>query len=461
MLPTKHTDHLPSKNAIVVRSNKLIEASYNLSLQQLRLIHWLSRAVQEDDEDYKYYEIDVPLFLQFLQLKGSNSARDRIREVTRKLQEKTILIKNPENDDEWEQFSWLRYSKVYRKDNRLVLRLSINPEMLPYIRDLRAAFTKTSFYQITAFNSRYGWRFYEWCKQFEGIGWLEITVAELRSRLQIGEAEYARFNNLRQRVINPALKEICTVSDLDVVLAKTIKKGRSVHALKFKICAKSVHVVPTTKDTEPSEESLIVERLASHSMPDNEARKNVLKFYKYDREHLLGCLADVENKVESGFAFQDNNPLIWLRYLLKNDQRPQSTLFVRSANRKLSPEEQKAVDIKRRAKERIVHLEGILENVSHQYAISRDKFLTTEIPKIDEPTRSRWRDAFMAKQPSNFQSLVRGDQLFKHKLYRRDVDAFLYENGVTPLTYDAYCQSVGVSETEIKTEIENLKTLLT
>lgn len=461
MLSSKHTDHLPSKNALVVKSNRLVEASYDLTMQQLRLVHWLSRAVQEDDEDYKYYEIDVPLFLQFLNLKGSNSSRDRIRQVTQRLQEKTILIRNPDNLDEWEQFSWLRYSRVIRRDNRLVLRLSINPEMLPYLRDLRSAFTKTGFYQITSFNSRYGWRFYEWCKQFEGIGWLEISVAELRRRLQIGETEYTRFNNLRQRVVAPALAEICAVSDINVILVKTIKKGRHVDSLRFKIERKEVHVMPPDSQTEPSEEALIVERLVAHNMPIEEAKKNVRKHYSNDREYLLYCLADLETKVEQGFPFEGGNPLIWLRYLLKNDQRPQSTLFTNSANRTPSAEEQKALTDKHNARQRISYLEETALQVAKQYGINRTQFIETTLPNIDTSIRQQWLDEMLSSETPQMRQLIRDpEDVWSHRGYRTKVDTFFVGVGIEPLTYDSYCTSVGYDPQAVEAEIEQLKVFL-
>ena len=460
MLPEKHTARLPPKNVLVRKSNRVVEASYDLTMQQLRLVHWLSRVVQEDDEDYKYYDIEVPLFLQFLQLKASNSARDRIREVTKSLQQKTILIRNPNNDEEWEQFAWLRYARVFKKNGCLTLRLSINPEMLPYIRDLHAAFTKTPFYSITQFRSRYGWRFYEWCKQFENTGWLQIEVADLRKRLQIGETEYSRFNNLRQRVIEPAIDEINRVSDLDVTLAHTIRRGRSVHALKFTIRKKDVQVIPAVAaPTEPSDKALIIGRMCSHGMPEEEAQRNFDRYYEHDRDHLVRCIDDVENKIASGYAF-DKTPLAFLRYLLKNDQRPQANLFTSTVNRRLMDEERETLSRQRDARAHIQHLEDILADVHRRFR----KHTNTQISAAIEQLPAAVRDAFVPEAiagiDESMRRLVRPENVWTHKLTASKVLELLAQHGLSPDTYDNYCSNVGVAPEEINAEIADLQAII-
>lgn len=462
LLQNKHKSSLPSRNAIVVKSNALVEASFDLTVQQLRLVHWLVRVVQENDEDYKYYEIDVPLFLEYLQLKGSNSARERIREVTKQLQERTILLRR--GDEEWEQFSWLRYSRIVKRDNRLVLRLSINPEMIPYITNLKSAFTKVPFYMMPAFKTRYSWRFYEWFKQFADTGWFIITVDDLRSRLRFGEQEYARFNNLRQKVITPALREVNEVSDLDVALVAMERKGRSIHMLKFKITEKTAHVIPM-RDGDLDEHNLIIQRLVSYGMPSKEASKNIKKFYEHDREHLLNCLADVERKIEERFEFQDGNPLIWLRYILSNDQRSQPTLFAHTNSApKMSREESDALKAKlkqrRDAQQRHDYLNDLSNKAHRDFRKKREAHMAEQITEIPEDVRTAWVKNLKSEIASALAPFVREPDIWSHPIFTRETDQFLAEHGLPVFTSAEHFASIGFDDEHTKAEMKRLEELI-
>lgn len=452
-----HKDRMPAQNALVKRDNRLVEASHNLSLRQMQLINWVTRVVQEDDEDYKYYDVPMPLFLEYLDLGTSGSARDQIRDLTRELQERTVFIQI--NEDEWERFSWLRYVKVLKKDNRLTLRLSINPEMKPYIRDLRAAFTKTPFYLITAFRSKYAWRFYEWCKQFEDTGWLIIDLADLRSRLQIGENEYQRFNNLRQRVINPAVKELNEISDLSVELAKLEKRGRSVHRLKFKISRQTQHVIPV-EASGGDERSLIASRFVRHGMPLSEANRNVDRYYDVDRDHLLGCLAEIEHRIETRFKFKDNNPLIWLRHILKNDPREEPTLFTHvykeAVKKAPSKEEVAAKERKAHAAERITYLQRLLDTADTGFLSARREQHNELLSQIDEQTREAWRTEYLASLKPSDRFMHRND-FWENRTNLDAIDAFLQTQGFDPLLREDWLQEQGIDRTEIDGELTKLE----
>lgn len=452
-------DRMPSQNALVKRANRLVEASHNLTLRQMQLINWLIRVVQEDDEDYKYYDVPMPLFLEYLDLGTSGSARDQIRDLTKELQERTVFIQI--NDDEWERFAWLRYVRVLKKDNRLTLRLSINPEMKPYIRDLKSAFTKTPFFLITAFRSKYAWRFYEWCKQFEDTGWLIIDVADLRSRLQIREHEYQRFNNLRQRVINPAVKELNEVSDLSVELAALEKRGRAVHRLKFKISRKQTYVI-AAEGSEADERGLIAARFVRHGMPQAEAARNVKRYYDVDRDHLLGCLAEIEHRIESGFNFKDDNPLIWLRHILKNDPRQEPTLFThvyRDAVKKApSPAEIEARERKERVRERIEYLQRVIDAADTGFLTARRERHAELLDTVDEAARNKWRDAYLSHS-SAIERTIRQSSFWENRANLDAIDDFLRSQGLEPLARETWLLEQGIDRQQIDREMMELEAL--
>lgn len=457
MLPSKRRHGLPSNNALVVKSNKLLTACYDLSIKELQLVNWLVRVAQEDDEDFKYYEIDLPLFLQYMRLDGSNSARDRVREVTANLQKKMIEIEAFDRPGEWERFGWLRYARVVREGPRLILRLSINPEIRPYIKDLKSAFTKTNFYMMPEFSRPVAWRFYEWFKQFADTGWFVITIEELRKRLEIKDGEYRRFNNLRQRIIDPSVEQVNKVSDIDVSLIRTEKKGRYVHRLHFKITLKQQFVLPPD-DAAVDEAKLIIQRLVGHGMPEKEARRNVERFYAVDREHLLTCLADLEAKIDSGFSFQDNNPLIWLRHLLKTDMREQPSLFVQANTKRASTERDQAVVARLEAERRADHLDKVLSSAYREYLTARKNAITHALAIVPLDATEAWRSEYAKTAAPAMRAHVEEKHGFWHnRFFQADIDAFFETHGQPIISQTEYYRSIGFDGDGIAGELAELR----
>ena len=72
-------------------------------------------------------------------------------------------------------------------------------------------------------------RIFEWCIQFADNGWLIVSLDDIRQRLDVG---YKLFNDLRRKVIEPAIKELQAKSNLEIDW-QPIKEGRSVKAIRF------------------------------------------------------------------------------------------------------------------------------------------------------------------------------------------------------------------------------------
>ena len=60
-----------NKNKLVVKSNRLIEASYKLELQEQRLIILMASMVQPGDKDFQLYRIDIKDFNQIVGVKNT------------------------------------------------------------------------------------------------------------------------------------------------------------------------------------------------------------------------------------------------------------------------------------------------------------------------------------------------------------------------------------------------------
>ena len=89
------------------------------------------------------------------------------------------------------------------------------------------------------FNSKYGLALWELCADSLGSGreygeTRYIPVELFRKLMGIADNTYPSFKRLKDKVINPAMEEVNSVSDFRVVLDEQ-RQGRKVKALKFKI----------------------------------------------------------------------------------------------------------------------------------------------------------------------------------------------------------------------------------
>ena len=101
----------------------------------------------------------------------------------------------------------------------------------PYLSRLHTHVTSYDLWRVARLDSAHSFRLFEMLMQFKSTGWVYMRLDELRERLTLGES-YQRFNNLRQRVIDPAVEELREKAGLNVTV-EFIKEGKAVTALRL------------------------------------------------------------------------------------------------------------------------------------------------------------------------------------------------------------------------------------
>ena len=131
---------------------------------------------------------------------------------------------------EYGSIHWTTGARYKPKQGLFVI--SINGDLLPYLMDLKSHFTTYKLSRVSGFKSIYSWRLFELLMQFKQTGLLTILIDDFYHSMDAPESLRANFANLRNRVIEPAVKEIRTKDGLAVEW-EAIKAGRKVKALKF------------------------------------------------------------------------------------------------------------------------------------------------------------------------------------------------------------------------------------
>jgi plasmid replication initiation protein len=233
------------KNYIVKKSNWFImNTSYDLSLEEQKLILTLASMVQPEDEEFKPYIFKISDFMRLLNV-STKTKYTEIPKITKELMKKVFEI---EEDDTLIQAAWLS-SATYKKGSGIV-ELEFSPKLKPYMIQLNTMFTQYKLVNILSMKSKYSPRIYEIlkCNEFKKQGYIDININDLRQLLKV-ENIYPRYYDFKRFILEATQKELKKLTDISFDFEET-RYGRKVTSLKFiiKSSKKSVDEVCATRE---------------------------------------------------------------------------------------------------------------------------------------------------------------------------------------------------------------------
>lgn len=211
---------------IAVQSNALINARYDMTAFQKKILLYIIAKIQPDDEDFQNYVINIKDFVEEADYK-SKMLYDKLRKDTKALISKVYEIEEP---DGLLQVSILAKAKYIK--NKGQIHVSFAPDLKPYLLQLKEQFTATPLRYVLNFKSVHSMRIYEMLQQFKSTGFLITPIEDLKYRLSL-EDKYKTYTLFKRRVVEQAQKEL---QHTDMAFEFTeVKKGRKVVKLQFKI----------------------------------------------------------------------------------------------------------------------------------------------------------------------------------------------------------------------------------
>lgn len=225
----------------VVKSNQVIEASYQLSAVEQRIVLAAISRIPKNQPitDDELYPVSVNE-LQLLGVHQKTAYRD-LKEGINRLYERSI---NLSVDDKSIKMRWVQ--EVQFLDSQSVIGIRFSKPILPFISNLSREFTKYALSDIAGINSGYGIRIYELLVQYRQIGKREISVDNLRTMLELGK-KYPLFADFKKRVIDTAVDQINEYSPLRVTYEQK-KTGRKVTHITFSFKEKTKSIGQESTD---------------------------------------------------------------------------------------------------------------------------------------------------------------------------------------------------------------------
>ena len=217
---------------LVVKDNALINASFNLSLVEQRLMLLAITEARELPEltiDTRI-EIRVKDYSDQFNVRANNAYED-LKEAVDSLFNRQFSYYDKERDEHLRS-RWIHTSSYI--DNKGYLVLFFTPVVISMISRLQDQFTKYLLDQVSNFKSKYSIRLYEIVSQWLNNGGLskKYGIDELRAMLGLEEDEYKTMSLFKKNVLDKAVKEIIDKSHLYIEY-KQYRKGRSISHIKF------------------------------------------------------------------------------------------------------------------------------------------------------------------------------------------------------------------------------------
>lgn len=234
---------------LVVKDNALINASYNLSLVEQRLV--LLAIVEARQANYKkdYSErltVTASSYMQQFNVER-HTAYEVLRQACERLFERRFSYQEQRTKGVANITSrWV--SEVVYIDDTAVVEIIFTPAVIPLITELERHFTSYDLEQVAGLSSSYAVRLYEILIAWRGIGSVpEIELQHLREQLGIDPDEYKRMHHFKARVLDVAIQQINEYTDITAKYEQH-KTGRKITGISFKFKPK---VKAVSRDPKP------------------------------------------------------------------------------------------------------------------------------------------------------------------------------------------------------------------
>ena len=252
---------------LIVKANALIEAGYQLTTNEQRLILSAIACIPKGEpiDPNVGYCVSKRNFVNL----GVNpkTANREIREACDRLFSRYVTIKTEQGEfkTRWVQDimkydkDWAEYNREFfietigedpDEDDCILAAITFSRSVIPYLTELKSNFTQYMLSDVKGFSSAYSFRIFEFMMQFKATGFIKIGLKEFRQRLDLGD-KYPATKYLSVYVIDTAIKEI---NEKSPYTAKydLLKTGRKIThlELRFKPKAKAIeHKIERDPDT--------------------------------------------------------------------------------------------------------------------------------------------------------------------------------------------------------------------
>lgn len=229
---------LPLADRHVNTSNIVAKAAHGLSLAEKRIIACaLATLDSKSGKDYNAamarglwsVKLVAADYMELFGLSRSNTY-EQLKDAADSIIKKQIHLPPTAKNKVGEKFNWLGGYRYHESEGWIEIGFTV--QIAPHILALRGDFTTYRLGQVSALRSVYSWRLFECLKSWRSTGSWKVTIEDFHHAMGATESHRGNFGVLRQKVINPAIKELRDTENF-IITCEARKSGRKVTSLVF------------------------------------------------------------------------------------------------------------------------------------------------------------------------------------------------------------------------------------
>ncbi|MDX1727584.1 MAG: replication initiation protein [Pseudoalteromonas tetraodonis] len=223
----------------VVQHNALIESSYRLDLDEMRLLNLALTKIDSRKPNIGIIEIFPDEFSAMFNLSKKNIWRN-MKNSLNSIMTKPVRIKFLDGKGKPKErlISWLGSTEYFTEQcDGTKIELNFTEDITPYLFELKANFTKVNFEYVSRLSTPFSFRLYQWLTReykMEKGGYYDLTMTleTIKKRAGFADKSYPQWRDFKSRVIQPAVDAINQKTNLSVSYSVT-KQGKKAHSLTF------------------------------------------------------------------------------------------------------------------------------------------------------------------------------------------------------------------------------------
>ena len=266
---------LDTKQSLVVQSNSIAMARYDMSTLEQKMFLILLSTISKSDDCFKQTTFRVIDIAKIMDIHPNVLYRD-LKKICKNLLSKVYEVSNYNGD--WELINIIGYAKYEGKYG--IVTFKLNEQAKPYLLQLKEYFFGFKLDNVLLLDGKYSIRLYQQAKSHLNLKSYTIYVDEFINELRLTQKSYSKYGNIKAKIIEPSLKEINSKTDINVSY-EDIKMGKKVIAIKFYVKSK-IH----------NQRKVIVKKSNKNSFNNFESREY---YYKELERRLLGW-DDIDDK---------------------------------------------------------------------------------------------------------------------------------------------------------------------
>ena len=238
---------MSKKAKIVAKDNALINASYNLTLIEQRLI---LLAIFEARQSKRGINANDPLTVYASNYSGLFGGGDRdsgykaLKDASATMFERqfSYQLLNERGRIENCRSRWV--SEIRYIEGEAAVKLIFAPAVVPLVTELEKHFTSYDLEQVANLSSAYAVRLYELLIAWRSTGETPIfELEDFRNKLGVAVGEYSTMSNFKSYVLDLAIKQINAHTDISAEYEQH-KRGRTITGFSFSFKQKSLTKKP-------------------------------------------------------------------------------------------------------------------------------------------------------------------------------------------------------------------------